>query len=70
MVPRDYVLSCVRLNYAHRVAISNNRILVLQDDMVTFSWRDYADHNKVKQMTITAEEFIRRFMHGIWTKSY
>jgi hypothetical protein len=48
--------------YTHRVAISNNRILALQDDKVTFSWRDYADHNKVKQMTITAKEFIRRFM--------
>jgi hypothetical protein len=47
--------------YTHRVAISNNRILALKDGKVTFSWRDYRDGKK-KNMTITAEEFIRRFM--------
>lgn len=48
--------------YTHRVAISNNRILKLEDGRVTFSWRDYRDGNKVKAMTVTAAEFIRRFM--------
>ena len=48
--------------YTHRVAISNNRILHCDDGMVTFSWRDYKDSNKVKQMTVTVVEFIRRFM--------
>ena len=48
--------------YTHRVAISNNRILNIRDGKVTFRWRDYADGNKVKTMTITAEEFIRRFL--------
>jgi len=48
--------------YTHRVAISNNRILELKDDKVTFSWRDYHDNNKKKIMTVTAIEFIRRFM--------
>ncbi len=48
--------------YTHRVAISNSRIMDTQDGMVTFRWRDYADGNKVKTMTITAEEFIRRFL--------
>jgi len=48
--------------YTHRVAISNNRILKLGDGCVTFNWRDYKDTNKVKEMTITADEFIRRFM--------
>jgi len=47
--------------YTHRVAISNHRILALKDGKVTFSWRDYRD-NKKKTMTITAIEFIRRFM--------
>ena len=47
--------------YTHRVAISNHRILALKDGKVTFSWRDYRD-NKKKIMTITATEFIRRFM--------
>lgn len=48
--------------YTHRVAISNNRILNMQDGSVTFRWRDYADGNKMKIMTVTAEEFIRRFL--------
>jgi len=48
--------------YTHRVAISNHRILTLKDGMVTFSWRDYRDNNKSKTMSVTAVEFIRRFM--------
>jgi len=48
--------------YTHRVAISNNRILKLEEGLVTFNWRDYRDFNKVKVMTLTAEEFIRRFL--------
>jgi len=48
--------------YTHRVAISNNRILRCGGGLVTFSWRDYKNANKVKEMTITAVEFIRRFM--------
>jgi len=48
--------------YTHRVAISNNRILKLEDGLVTFNWRDYRDGNKVKAMTIPADEFIRRFL--------
>ena len=48
--------------YTHRVAISNHRILKLENGNVTFMWRDYKDSNKVKTMTITATEFIRRFL--------
>ena len=48
--------------YTHRVAISNQRILTLNDGLVTFSWRDYRNGNKSKSMTLTAVEFIRRFM--------
>ena len=48
--------------YTHRIAISNNRILKIQDGKVSFLWRDYADNDKVKTMTIEAEEFIRRFL--------
>ena len=48
--------------YTHRVAISNRRILKLEDGSVTFNWRDYRDGNKVKTMTVTAAEFIRRFL--------
>lgn len=48
--------------YTHRVAISNRRILKLENGNVTFSWRDYKDENKVKEMEVSAEEFIRRFL--------
>lgn len=51
--------------YTHRVAISNNRIVSFQNGFVTFKWRDYRDHNKQKFMTVTAEEFIRRFLMHI-----
>jgi len=54
--------------YTHRVAISNNRILALEDGNVTFRWRDYSDDNKVKTLTIPAVEFIRRFMLHVLPK--
>ena len=48
--------------YTHGVAISNNRIVKLENDMVTFKWRDYKDNSIEKEMTLTAVEFIRRFL--------
>jgi hypothetical protein len=48
--------------YTHRVAISNHRLLGLRDGMVTFRWKDYAHGNKKRKMTLTAEEFLRRFL--------
>ncbi|MBU7008605.1 hypothetical protein Ga0451573_003564 [Peptococcaceae bacterium DYL19] len=48
--------------YTHRVAISNNRIINVEDSKVTFKWRDYRDNNKTKLMTLGAQEFIRRFL--------
>ncbi len=48
--------------YTHRVAISNNRILKLENGSVTFKWRDYKDSNHMKKMTLSASEFIRRFL--------
>jgi len=48
--------------YTHRVAISNNRMVKVEQEKVTFSWRDYKDGNKNKQMTVDAFEFIRRFL--------
>lgn len=48
--------------YTHRVAISNNRILNMKDGKVSFKWRDYKDNNKWKVMTVSAFEFIRRFL--------
>ena len=48
--------------YTHRVAISNERILKIESEKVTFKWRDYKDNNKMKEMTISIQEFIRRFL--------
>ena len=48
--------------YTHRIAISNSRLLQVQDSKVSFSWRDYRDHSRKKVMTLSAAEFIRRFM--------
>jgi Putative transposase/Transposase zinc-binding domain len=56
--------------YTHRVAISNNRILRLHDGEVSFRWRDYADGDKQKIMTLSADEFIRRFLLHVLPHRY
>ena len=48
--------------YTHRVAISNNRLLAIDNDQIRFQWKDYRNRNQVKTMTLSAEEFIRRFL--------
>lgn len=48
--------------YTHRIAISNHRLVQMEDGRVSFQWRDYADSNKRKIMTVDAFEFIRRFL--------
>lgn len=48
--------------YTHRVAISNNRLLKIENDQVCFHWKDYRTGGQVKAMTLSAEEFIRRFL--------
>jgi hypothetical protein len=48
--------------YTHRVAISNHRIQALENDQVTFTYRDRRDGDKLKSMTLAATEFIRRFL--------
>lgn len=50
--------------YTHRVAISDNRIIKVDNEKVVFKWRDYKDKNKEKVMSLKPNEFIRRFtMH-------
>jgi hypothetical protein len=56
--------------YTHRIAISNNRILSVQDGDVSFCWRDYADGDKQKIMTLRAAEFIRRFLLHVLPRRY
>jgi len=48
--------------YTHRVALSNNRLVDHAEGRVRFRWRDYADHDRVKVMTLEADEFLRRFL--------
>jgi hypothetical protein len=48
--------------YTHRVAISNARLVAMTDRDVAFHWKDYRHHGKAKTMTLSADEFIRRFL--------
>jgi hypothetical protein len=56
--------------YTHRIAISNNRILTNKDGKISFLWRDYADDNRKKTMTLKADEFIRRFLLHVLPARY
>lgn len=48
--------------YTHRVAISNNRLISIEEGKVSFSYRDRKRENKLRRMTLSADEFIRRFL--------
>jgi hypothetical protein len=48
--------------YTHRIAISNRRLVALDDGHVSFSWRDYAHGSVKKVMRLDAHEFLRRFL--------
>jgi len=56
--------------YTHRVAISNHRIVKVENGFVTFCYRDRTDGDKRKQMTIDAQEFIQRFLLHVLPDSY
>jgi hypothetical protein len=59
--------------YTHRVAISNQRLLRFEDGRVTFRYKDYADPStkrRVKTMTLSAEEFLRRFVEHVLPKGF
>lgn len=57
-------------SYTHRIAISNHRLVSLENGKVTFSYRDSADGCKRKNLSIAAVEFIRRFMLHILPKNF
>ncbi len=48
--------------YTHRVAISNHRLIEMENGHIRFRWKDYRNHNHHKTMTLSTEEFIRRFL--------
>lgn len=56
--------------YTHRVAISNNRIVKVEDNKVFFQWRDYRDCNKTKIMKLDIFEFIRRFLMHVLPNNF
>ena len=56
--------------YTHRTAISNNRIKKVEDGHVTFTYRDRRDGDRLKEITLTTEKFIRRFLLHILPDSY
>lgn len=56
--------------YTHKVAISNHRIVDIQEDLVTFRYKDYRDESKVKHMSMQPIEFIRRFSLHILPKGF
>jgi hypothetical protein len=51
--------------YTHRVAISNHRLLAFDGAHVAFRWKDYAHHNRQRVMTLSAEEFLRRYVQHV-----
>ena len=56
--------------YTHRVAIGNSRIVNVTDDRVTFRYKDYADGQRSKTMTVSGEEFLRRFLTHVLPRGF
>ena len=56
--------------YTHKIALSNHRITSITDHAVTFRYKDYRDESKNKVMSLTAQEFIRRFSLHILPKGF
>jgi hypothetical protein len=56
--------------YTHRVAISNQRLVSLQDGQVTFRWKDYSQANQYRTMTLEVTEFMRRFLLHVLPRGF
>jgi len=56
--------------YTHRVAISNHRLIALQDGKVTFRWKNYKSGSQKGAMTLDAVEFLRRFMLHVLPRGF
>ena len=56
--------------YTHRVAISNHRLVSLAEGRVTFRWRDSAHKNQKRLMSLTVEEFLRRFLLHVLPRGF
>ena len=56
--------------YSHRVAISNHRLVSFANQEVTFCWRDSADNNQQKLMTLSLDVFLSRFLLHLLPKGF
>jgi hypothetical protein len=56
--------------YTHRIAISGHRLVTLADGRITFRWRDSAHKNKKRLMSLTVEEFLRRFLLHVLPRGF
>jgi Putative transposase/Transposase zinc-binding domain len=56
--------------YTHRVALSNQRLVALDEAGVTFTWKDYAHGGKQRRLTLAADEFLRRFVRHVLPKGF
>jgi len=56
--------------YTYRVAISNERIESLEEGQVTFRYKDYAHGHRLRRMTLTAHEFLRRFVQHVLPRGF
>src|ERR1700676_3087314 len=56
--------------YTHRVAISNHRLISFEEGKVTFRYKDYAHGNKKRKMTLTSDEFLRRFLLHVLPRGF
>jgi putative transposase/transposase-like zinc-binding protein len=65
----EYVLQYLG-RYTHRVALSNHRLVSFAGGKVTFRWRDSAHHNEQKLLTLSLDEFLRRFLLHLLPKGF
>jgi hypothetical protein len=56
--------------YTHRVALSNHRIVEVNDTHIAFRWKDYAHHSQQRTMSLAHEEFLRRFLQHVLPKGF
>ena len=56
--------------YTHRVAISNNRLIAIDNGQIAFTYKDRKRNNEKKTMTLNADEFIRRFLLHVLPKGF
>lgn len=65
----EYVLQYLA-RYTHRVAISNHRLITYEDGKVSFRYKDYAHGGKKRKMTVSADEFLRRFLLHVLPRGF